>query len=90
MKYRRKPTVVDATQYNGPDKVEFGGHKLLIPGLVWIRLGDDFETWWPHAVTTTGRHVRVYPGDWVVRDPAGQGYYGVEKVSFPSLYEAAR
>lgn len=87
-KYRRKPTVVEAVQYNGPEKVEFGGEKPLVPGLVWIRLGDDFQTWWPHTVTSSGRYARVWPGDWVVRDPAGSGHYAVEHGTFPALYEA--
>lgn len=91
-KYRRKPTVVDAAQYSGPEYANPGEHRPLMPGLVWMRKADEnlelLEGYFPHVVSVVGKYIRVWPGDWVVRDPSGTGYYTVEKESFPVLYEA--
>ncbi|HUR53509.1 MAG TPA: hypothetical protein VMZ71_05240 [Gemmataceae bacterium] len=90
MKFRRKPTVVSAVQYKGPPFVGPGASRPLCAGLVWIRREENGKTVYrPHTVTTAGRYSPVWPHDWVVKDPAGDGYYAVEPATFPQLYEAA-
>jgi len=72
MKFRKKPEVVEAMQWNGDNRkgiVAFmGGNPILSP----IQDGDKL-----HMPTSTGSQVAL-PGDWIVKRP----YAGSEHFDF--------
>ena len=71
MKFRKKPTVIEATQFNGNDT----------PGV----FTDDRGL--PYVVTIQGQRAMVSPGDWIIEEPDGKGHYPCEPGVFAERYE---
>lgn len=85
-KFRKRPVVVEAEQYLGPQQrpvvrgVCLGG-KECVHG--WRRSMVR-----PHVTTAQGQHVAVNPGDWIIKEPEGQsGYYPCKPDVFAATYE---
>ena len=72
MKYRKKPVVIEATQW-----FEYGDHSMVEPhskpGMGWV---DTLE----------GGHI-VTPGDWIIKGVAGE-FYPCKPDIFEKTYEA--
>ena len=72
MKYRRRPTIVDAEQWQpGKD----------IPG---VQTDIDLGAF---VVTVHRQRVYLQPGDYVVQEPDGKHYYPVQDEIFEATYE---
>ena len=72
MKYRRRPTIVDAEQWQpGKD----------IPG---VQMDIDLGAF---VVTVHRQRVYLQPGDYVVQEPDGKYYYPVQDEIFEATYE---
>lgn len=69
--YRSRPTVVEATQSNKP-----GDHPAVVPD------GD-----YNHVVIGKQGPVSVDPGDWIIQEPDGRGYYPCKPEVFAAKYE---
>lgn len=85
MRYRKKPVEVEARQVpHNPD-----------PDLeLW--LGDAFETWLPsaqqvafHVKKNGNREAVANAGDWIIREPDGDGFYPCVAAEFERVYEPA-
>jgi hypothetical protein len=64
MKFRKKPVVIEAMQWNGPPDdsalAAFAGH--------WVSIGAEVY------ITTLEGPMRVSPGDWVIKGLANEFY----------------
>jgi hypothetical protein len=81
MKYRKKPVVIDATQWHGWSK---GPHELGITRDHASLTADDHHGW---IATLEGGHV-VTPGDWIITGVAGEKYPCKPHI-FEATYELA-
>lgn len=91
MKFRKKPVVVEAHQWIGPD--------ILVPGVMrecgfrGCTFDPSFGVFLPNAetrhmvVTAHGQAVYLEPGDWVVPEPDGVHFYPVKPDIFAATYE---
>lgn len=78
MKFRKKPVVVDAYQYQFPEDLT-----TLLPflkGCKW-RVDDDGL-----AIVTLEGEMVVSPGDWIIKGIAGE-FYPCKPDIFQSTYE---
>lgn len=73
MKYRKRPTLVDAVQFKATDP--------LPDGVDYDRNGNAI------VFTPTGE-MRVREGDWVIRNILGE-YFTCSREMFENLYEPA-
>lgn len=85
MKYQKKPVVRDVSG-------QFGGfYAAPYPKGVLIRdnTGDPDPEVPRHEfyVLCRGQRVNIRPGDWIVREPDGMGYYPVDNAIFLAEYE---
>lgn len=75
-KFRKKPAVIEAMQWNGPPDdaalEKFAGHFASIGAEVYI--------------TTLEGSMRVSPGDWVIRGVKGE-FYPCKPDIFEATYE---
>lgn len=78
-KFRSKPTTCYAEQYTGPACVPFGEPIPSAPEGVRF-LGHD-GVFLPTVETAHKQIVYLQPGDWVIREPNGDGYYPVSRTS---------
>lgn len=74
-RFRKKPVEFEAEQYLGPDHPLPAG---VYPG------GDHLEDR-PYVYTAHNQPIFLEPGDWVVREPKGPGYYAIKPDIFPTL-----
>ena len=72
-KYRKKPVVVEAVQYN---------HPSTAPSGVFIGIGG--EAW---VVTIHGQAAKVVPGDWIISEVDGEHHYPCKPWIFEATYE---
>ena len=91
MKYRKKPVVVEATQWLKP------GDHMAVSGLRGVTLTCDFrcpkcgDSWGKHGAIYTmetregGEHV-VCPGDWIITGVKGE-HYACKPDIFAATYE---
>ena len=72
MKFRKKPIVVEAEQYTGPEHVPLGGPYPTAPGGVRFKPTNmsDAE---PFIQTLEGE-MHVSPGDWIITGVKGEKY----------------
>lgn len=84
MKYRKKPVVIEATQWfkmgDHPAVVERTGHeqKPISPGITYV-------TKTPYVKTLEGSHI-VCPGDWIITGVKGE-HYPCKPDIFEQTYE---
>lgn len=92
MKYRKKPVVIDATQW-----FKHGDHSAVIKAWdhpegtttsaefaeIWGRHAEEFP-----AVSTLEGLMRVTPGDWIITGVKGE-HYPCKPDIFEATYEAA-
>lgn len=77
-KYRKKPVIVDAEQW--------------FPGKQVEGVNEPVEGELPRHFVKTAHNQIVYlePGDWVIREPDGRGFYPCKPDIFDSTYEEAK
>ncbi len=77
-KYRKKPVVIEAVQWNGPQDdaalERFAGH--------WASIGAEVY------ITTLEGAMRVSPGDFVIRGVRGE-FYPCKPEIFAATYDPA-
>jgi hypothetical protein len=73
VKFRKKPVVIEATQW-----FKMGDHPAVLQSL-----GDD--GWYPYIDTLEGPHL-VTPGDWIITGVKGE-HYPVKSDIFQATYE---
>lgn len=71
MRFQRRPTVIEATQWHLGDQ---------LPGVTLAKTGDGFVR------TINGSVVLLHDGDWVVQEPDGIHYYPIAEQVFKELY----
>ena len=83
MKYRKKPIVVEAMQWHGPSDNaalrEFAGH--------WVSIAWEGQAI-SVIITTLEGHMKVSPGDWIIRGVKG-AFYPCKPEIFEATYEPA-
>lgn len=78
-KFRKKPVVIEAEQF-WPD---------LHP-LPFARRGAcafDGNKW--YVITTHGQQTLIVPGDWIIPEPNGNGFYPCKPDIFEKTYDPA-
>lgn len=65
MKFRKKPVVIEATQW-----FEHGDHPAVIMG--YSPVGHPYDSCW--IVKTLEGYMRVTPGDWIITGVKGEHY----------------
>lgn len=75
--YRRKPTTVDA--------VQFDDYVRPCRGVVIDK--DTAPTPTAYVTTMQGQKVAVSVGEWIVREPDGLHYYPIADAEFRRIYE---
>jgi hypothetical protein len=76
-KFRKKPVVVEAEQFIGPDRAS-------IQGVNPPMRGDDRH----YVVTAHGQQAFLEEGDWIIQEPDGRGFYPCKDDIFQATYEA--
>lgn len=74
--FRSKPVTIEAHQWNRP-----GDHPAVQP----VALGGH-DT---YVVSGKQGEVRVEPGDWIIAEPDGSGFYPCKPDVFAAKYERA-
>lgn len=88
-KFRKKPLVIEAEQYRGPNEVHRDGElPVCPPGVRWERLGSDMAQF-PYVVTKQGQKVHIKSREWVAKEMDGTGYYPIAPDTFEATYEPA-
>lgn len=72
-KYKKRPVIVDAEQW-------FPGKEVR--GVLRTPEHDS------HVMTAHEQRVYLQPGDWIIAEPDGRGYYPCKPDIFASTYEA--
>jgi hypothetical protein len=81
-KFRRKPIVIDAVQWDGLARV-----RGMCDGAV---CGLKPENWSEHVHTMhDGQMVELTPGDWIIPEPDGVHFYPCKPEVFSATYEPA-
>lgn len=75
-KFRKKPVVIDAVQFDGIPAND--------PPGVWRRPEDNS----PYVVTIHDQRCYVVAGDWIIPEPDGIHYYPCKPDIFAKTYEA--
>lgn len=98
MRFRRRPTFVEAQQFQGKDQ------RPVVPG---VCLGDSecrhasrASKWHtehgmgvscsfgvPHVITKQGELVAIHAGEWIVKESDNSGYYPVHPDVFKETYD---
>lgn len=79
-KFRKRPVIVEAEQYlPGRQRTDPSG---LHPASV------QEEALRPYVITARGERVYVDPGDWIIAEPDGCGFYRCEDHTFRATYES--
>ena len=81
MKYRKKPVVIDAVQYDGTD----AGYDAVCGFAIGIHLDPRGDR--TFAVPTLEGELIASPGDWIIRGVKGE-YYPCKPDIFAATYEA--
>ncbi len=78
MQFRRKPTVIEAEQFI-PDKP--------LPFAMAAACKLDGNRW--YVVTAHGQETTIVPGDWIIPEPDGRGFYPCKPDIFEATYDPA-
>lgn len=85
MKFVKKPVIVEAEQWFPGKQVEgvYGcpGQEMC----PCYKLGGNHNK--PHVMTAHYQIVLVEPGDWIIKEPNGNGYYPCKNDIFVTLYD---
>jgi hypothetical protein len=81
MKYRKRPVVIEAVQYDGTDE-GYAAVCAFAPGIHFDPAGN--KTFW---VPTWEGLLRASPGDWIIRGVKGE-LYPCKPDVFEATYEA--
>jgi len=73
MKFRKKPVVIEAFQFNGDNDPQ---------GV--FRREEDLS---PYVVTIHDQRCYVVPGDWIIPEPDGIHFYPCKPDIFEATYE---
>lgn len=84
--HRKKPVVVAADQWNGPGFVVPGVQREWVPTNPLDENGDR-GLYLYYVVTAHGQKTLVTPGDWIIAEPDGRGYYPCKPDIFEKTYE---
>jgi len=71
--FRKKPIIVEANQFH---------HAATSP--VGVRTREDGKA---YVLTAHNQEVTLEPGDWVIAEPDGRGYYPCKDDIFKATYE---
>ena len=83
MKFRKKPVVVEATEWDGTNE---SWHQIMNMGLTkWTLLDLVMQTF--YIETLEGDHL-VHKGDWIIKDVHGE-FYPCKPDVFVKMYEPA-
>lgn len=85
-KYRKRPVVVDAEQYTGPDGVPAGHELPPVPGGVKWHTTEHAGIRYAYVVTIHGQDTPVSPGDWIITEPDGVHHYPCKPAVFAATY----
>lgn len=87
MKFRKKPIVVEAVQYNGPAMFnKFENSRPALPeGVVWVGDRQMAGTLYP-AIQTLEGEMLVKAGDWIIKGIRGE-FYPCKPDVFEATYE---
>lgn len=77
MKFRTKHREIEAEQ--------FWSQESPLPFPERQSCYMDSEGW--YVVTADGQRIPVVDGDWIVRDPAGRGFYPLKPDVIDAMYE---
>lgn len=69
--FQKKPAVFEANQFTHPATAPIG-----------VRTDEDGRA---YVVTAHGQKVYLEPGDWIVAEPDGRGYYPIKADIFPTI-----
>lgn len=75
MKFRKKPIVIEAVQFDGIPAND-------PPGV--FRRPEDYS---PFVVTIHGQRSYLSPGDWIIPEPDGVHYYPCKADIFAATYD---
>ena len=88
-KYRKKPVVVEARQWN-PKIEDFPGRNIPDSlGVIW-EFGPGGKIANGIVTTIHGQKTKVAFGDWVITEPDGKHYYPCKPDIFEQNYERLR
>jgi hypothetical protein len=79
-KFRKKPVVIEAVQWDGSNYDEIGDFMELNATL---QIGDDF------IIPTLEGEMRASPGDWIIKGVKGE-FYPCKPDIFAATYEPAQ
>jgi hypothetical protein len=77
MKFRKKPVVVEAEQFQPETEA--------LPFADKSAVGLDEIGW--YVTTAHGHRTPIAPGDWIIPEPDGRGFYSVKADIFENTYE---
>lgn len=86
--YRRKPTTVEAFQWNGPSLENMHAMEAFLSpqhGLENLKTGTL-----TFGVTKSQSQATIQPGDWIIRETDGSGFYPCAADVFAATYEMVR
>ena len=78
MKFKSKPTVIEAEQWHGPESSP-------MTGVFCVGNTDDWSNY--YVVTIHGERAGLSPGDWVIQEPDGVHHYPCRPDIFAARYE---
>jgi hypothetical protein len=81
--FRKKPVVIEATQYL-PELDEGGGR---FSGVCFCGEGEQRKRAAHVHTAHAGQMVFLEPGDWVTAEPDGRGYYPIKPDIFAATYD---
>jgi hypothetical protein len=90
MRFRKKPVVVDAVQFD-----PHGKHRTALPEGVtavdWHGGADNYAYAGVsfYVVTAHGQKTEVKQDDWIISEPDGRGHYPCKPDIFDATYERA-
>lgn len=84
MKFRKKPIVVDAIQFDGKNHKEIYAWVDSFEGESEILMFDDYYE--KITIDTLEGSMETHPGDWIIRGVAGE-YYPCKPEIFEATYE---
>lgn len=83
-KYRKKPIIIEAFQWFPGTSVPgvYGDGGPMCP---CCRVGGNHNL--PHVMTAHKQIVHLEPGDWIIPEPNGSGFYPCKDDIFRATYE---